>query len=119
MSKVEAIERGSLWRHYKGGIYFVAGVATHSETQETLVIYHRPEMPDHYELPPMPRWARPLKMWHEIVLTPKGPCPRFALARGSAPVEPGIGEIEELRAENERLRSVIASLMPGDAGRVE
>ncbi len=28
-------------------------------------------------------------------------------------------EVEELRAENERLRSVIASLMPGDAGRVE
>lgn len=42
-----------LYRHFKGTVYEVIGVATHSETQEQLVIY-RP-VSDRNKL-----WARPL-----------------------------------------------------------
>lgn len=102
MSNVGGPAPGSVWRHYRGHTYMVVGVARHSETLEWLVVYRRQ---DNSEL-----WVRPLGMWSEQL---KVDVPRFT------PVEPGTGEIEELRAENERLRSVIASLMPGDAGRVE
>lgn len=45
-----------LYRHFKGTVYEVIGVATHSETQEQLVIY-RP-VSDRNKL-----WARPLEMF--------------------------------------------------------
>ena len=32
---------GALYRHFKGNIYVVDDVATHTETNEELVIYHR------------------------------------------------------------------------------
>ncbi|MGH1833174.1 DUF1653 domain-containing protein [Enterococcus gilvus] len=31
---------GYTYKHFKGGIYVVVGEATHTETQEQLVIYH-------------------------------------------------------------------------------
>ena len=45
-----------LYKHFKGTIYEVIGIATHSETQEQLVIY-RPTF-DKNKL-----WARPLEMF--------------------------------------------------------
>lgn len=33
------IRIGSYYRHYKGGIYKVLGIGTHTETQERLVAY--------------------------------------------------------------------------------
>lgn len=45
-----------LYKHFKGTIYEVIGIATHSETQEQLVIY-RP-VSDKNKL-----WARPLEMF--------------------------------------------------------
>ena len=45
-----------LYRHFKGTVYEVIGVATHSETQEQLVIY-RP-VSDRNKL-----WGRPLEMF--------------------------------------------------------
>jgi hypothetical protein len=33
------ISSGSLWKHYKGGIYKVLHIALHTETEEELVIY--------------------------------------------------------------------------------
>lgn len=33
------IQIGGLYRHFKGNIYRVLGLATHTETNETLVIY--------------------------------------------------------------------------------
>ena len=50
---------GSVWRHYKGGMYVVVGIAKHSETLETMVAYCRT---DSNEV-----WVRPLQMWHELV----------------------------------------------------
>jgi hypothetical protein len=48
---------GDQYKHYKGNVYHVRGVAVHSETDERLVVYQRPE-----DTHP---WARPLSMWNE------------------------------------------------------
>lgn len=47
---------GRRYRHFKGSIYIVDGIAVHSETAEPLVIYH-----EEHELNRM--WARPLSMF--------------------------------------------------------
>lgn len=47
---------GRRYRHFKGSIYIVDGIAVHSETTEPLVIYH-----EEHELNRM--WARPLSMF--------------------------------------------------------
>lgn len=49
-----------IYRHYKGNEYQVYEIATHSESEESLVIY-RP-MYGQRAL-----WARPLSMWSEKV----------------------------------------------------
>ena len=53
-----------VWRHYKGGLYLVLGVAKHTESGEELVVY----VPL-YELPGagLPLQARPRRMWEEPV----------------------------------------------------
>lgn len=33
------IKRGGIYEHYKGGLYRVMDIATHTEREETLVIY--------------------------------------------------------------------------------
>lgn len=42
---------GGTYRHFKGGVYHVLGLATHTETGETLVLYSRSTTPR--------IWARP------------------------------------------------------------
>lgn len=49
------VEPGQVYKHFKGTIHKVVGIAKHSETKETLVIYTHEE---HNEL-----WARPLDMF--------------------------------------------------------
>lgn len=46
------------YQHYKGGVYEVIGVASHSETLEKLVVYKHGDG----EL-----WVRPLAMFTEMV----------------------------------------------------
>lgn len=58
------------YRHYKGNEYVVIGVATHSETQEQLVVY-RPEYGDRA------LWVRPLAMFQETVDVAGKQVPRF------------------------------------------
>lgn len=60
------------YRHYKGKEYQVIGVATHSETAESLVVY-RTCYGDHS------LWVRPLDMFMETVEVDGEPQPRFAL----------------------------------------
>jgi hypothetical protein len=48
------------YRHFKGGEYEVIGIARHSETDETLVVY-RPLYED------SGLWVRPLSMFAERV----------------------------------------------------
>lgn len=48
------------YRHFKGGIYHVEGIARHSETLEEMVVYRSETQPDKL-------WVRPLSMWEETV----------------------------------------------------
>lgn len=52
------IEPGQ-YKHYKGHIYEVLGLAKHSETLADLVIYKNIETGE--------MWARPVEMWDEMV----------------------------------------------------
>ena len=61
------IKRG-FYKHYKGNIYEVIGVASHSETLEELVVYKgvRGDL-----------WARPALMWNDLIETNQGLVTRF------------------------------------------
>lgn len=48
----------SFYQHYKGGVYYVEGIATHSETQKELVIYRDVTSK---------LWTRPIEMWSEQI----------------------------------------------------
>jgi hypothetical protein len=61
------------YRHYKGNLYEVLGVARHSETEEQLVVYRA--LYGERGL-----WVRPLAMFEESVLVDGRPVPRFAPA---------------------------------------
>ena len=58
------------YRHYKGGLYTVIGLARHSETEEQLVVY-RPEYGE------SGLWVRPLSMFVEHVTVNGQSVPRF------------------------------------------
>ncbi|MDZ7923403.1 MAG: DUF1653 domain-containing protein [Marinagarivorans sp.] len=59
------------YQHYKGQFYHVEGVATHSETQELLVVYRC--LYGNYDL-----WVRPLAMFTETLLVDGQVVPRFS-----------------------------------------
>jgi hypothetical protein len=59
------------YRHFKGGLYEVLGVARHSETDERLVVY-RPLYGDGG------LWVRPAAMFAEKVTHEGREVPRFA-----------------------------------------
>lgn len=66
------LERG-IYQHYKGQLYQVFSVATHSETEEKLVVYQC--LYGDYSL-----WVRPLSMFTEQVILEDGKTvPRFNL----------------------------------------
>jgi hypothetical protein len=60
------------YRHYKGPLYEVVGEATHSETEEALVVYWA--LYGERGL-----WVRPLAMFTETVVVDGVEQPRFAL----------------------------------------
>ena len=63
------------YRHYKGNLYEVIGTATHSETEETLVVYRA--LYGDYGL-----WVRPLPMFQEDVELDGQHVRRFAPIEG-------------------------------------
>ena len=66
------------YRHYKGGLYEVLGVARHSETDEELVVY-RPLYGERG------LWVRPKAMFLETVEAAGQSVPRFRyLGHGGA-----------------------------------
>jgi hypothetical protein len=60
MEVVKYPKVGGKYQHYKGGIYEVITMATHSETSEPLVIYKSILFGSIY--------ARPLKIWFDVIL---------------------------------------------------
>ena len=67
--KTKAMKPGK-YRHYKGNEYQVIDLATHSETEEKLVLYH----PLYGE---QALWVRPLDMFEEMVEVEGKQVPRF------------------------------------------
>ena len=63
------------YRHYKGPLYDVIGVARHSETEEMLVVY-RPQYGERG------LWVRPLGMFTEQVMVDGHMLPRFEYIGG-------------------------------------
>lgn len=61
-----------IYRHFKGNLYRVIGVARHSETLEDMVVYQA--LYGEGGL-----WVRPAGMWNEIVQHNGVPTPRFTL----------------------------------------
>lgn len=59
------------YRHYKGNDYTVLGVARHSETLETLVVYRQ-------EYGERGLWVRPAAMFAGTVVVDGREVPRFA-----------------------------------------
>lgn len=52
-----------LYKHYKGKIYEVVGIAKHSETLEDMVVYKATYQPEGENL-----WVRPLTMFMETIV---------------------------------------------------
>ncbi|MBQ4876945.1 DUF1653 domain-containing protein [Pseudoalteromonas luteoviolacea] len=63
-----------IYRHYKGKEYQVLYIATHSESEEALVIYQT--LYGNYD-----HWARPLSMFVEDVTIDGKTQPRFQFVR--------------------------------------
>lgn len=59
-----------LWRHFKGNLYRVLGVALHSENGEEMVVYQA-------LYGQMGLWVRPAAMWLETVQRENYHGPRF------------------------------------------
>lgn len=65
------------YRHYKGKLYEVIGVAKHSETLEEMVIYRA--LYDSEKFGKNSLWVRPEKMFLEEVIVNGEKMPRFKL----------------------------------------
>ena len=63
-----------IYRHYKGSLYQVLHTATHSETEESLVVYRC--LYGEYGV-----WVRPLSMFAETVVVAGKEVPRFELIK--------------------------------------
>lgn len=62
------------YRHYKGKLYEVIDVATHSETLEEIVVYRTLYVNEKGE---QTLWVRPLRMFTENVVVDGKLIPRF------------------------------------------
>ena len=62
ITQVNNMELG-LYKHYKGNIYEVIGVAKHSETLEEMVVYKATYQKEGENL-----WVRPIQMFQEVVI---------------------------------------------------
>lgn len=68
--------RPGIYRHYKGNLYEVFGVARHTETEELLVVYRA-------LYGEFGTWVRPLDMFQESVVFDGKSQPRFAFMHPS------------------------------------
>ena len=56
---MDKIVIGGTYKHFKGNMYKVVGIAKHSETLEEMVVYEA--------LYNNTLWVRPISMWNEVV----------------------------------------------------
>lgn len=70
MSEFHSVRQGK-YRHYKGNMYEVIGVATHSEDESKVVVYRT--LYGNFDL-----WIRPFAMFTETVEIDGKQVPRFA-----------------------------------------
>ncbi len=61
-----------LYKHYKGKIYEVIGIATHSETLEKMIVYKATYQKEGENL-----WVRPLRMFTEEIVVEGKTMKRF------------------------------------------
>lgn len=61
-----------IYKHYKGGMYKVLGLAKHSETLENLVVYEAL-----YDNQTSKLWVRPMAMFEDLVEVDGKQIPRF------------------------------------------
>jgi hypothetical protein len=78
MTEMNLSIRPGRYRHYKGKEYEVIGVARHSETEESLVVYRT--CYGQFDL-----WVRPAAMFLEQVVVDGQLVPRFAYCGDEAP----------------------------------
>ena len=81
MEVQKSIKLGT-YRHFKGGIYEVLEIATHSETMEELVVYRNRESGKW--------WVRPASMWNETVERDGHSYLRFTYLGNSNETEEGV-----------------------------
>lgn len=74
MTKTDQAIKTGIYRHYKGNLYQVLHIATHSETAEKLVVYRA--LYGDYGV-----WVRPLTMFCESVEIDGNTLPRFELIK--------------------------------------
>jgi hypothetical protein len=72
--KTPSIKKG-IYKHYRGDLYEVVGVANHSETLEPMVIYKALYHSDEFGTNAL--WARPYSMFLETVVIEGVEQPRF------------------------------------------
>lgn len=65
--------KSGLYKHYKGNIYEVIGIAHHSETLEELVVYKATYQEEGENL-----WVRPLNMFTENLIVDGKQVKRFS-----------------------------------------
>ena len=70
MDEKSTVFKTGLYRHYKGGLYRLIGLAKHSETLEQMVVYQA-------LYGELGLWARPAAMWNETVIIDGNPVTRF------------------------------------------
>jgi hypothetical protein len=66
---MDAMDVTGNYRHFKGGIYRVVGIARHSETEEEMVVY---------ESPAGDLWVRPSAMFFGMAVVDGHEVQRFA-----------------------------------------
>ncbi|MBQ7324164.1 MAG: DUF1653 domain-containing protein [Clostridia bacterium] len=81
MEVQKSIKLGT-YRNFKGGIYEVLEIATHSETMEEMVVYRNRESGKW--------WVRPASMWNETVERDGHSYLRFTYLGDSIETEEGV-----------------------------
>lgn len=66
---MQKIEKGKIYRHYKGNLYKIIEFAKNSETLEDMIVYQSVNTGE--------VWVRPYSMWNEVIEEKN--CLRFTL----------------------------------------